>query len=152
MKIKLFTMLTMVILFTACGKEGAEKNTQPNPGTLESSAPIAPPGAEKDTRRWCCWGWPEATACGYGFNIQLWQWSPTSGIPLTGTYYYEIIESGTNNPPVATGNVGHNGQTTWTNAIQPCTNYDIYFYHPNFGYTIQVVNITSDGCGNNWIC
>jgi len=152
LKLKLVTVIVIGLFMASCAKEGIEKNTESQVGTQATidayNASLDATNSEEQERagRWCCWGWLDASPCGYGYVINISNLYP--GATVQSTYYYEIIESGTTN--TTTGWVANGGNTTWN--LSPCTEYDIYVYHPEFGYPLVNLNVMSDGCGNVFIC
>lgn len=152
MKIKLLMVLMFGLFLASCGQDEIEKKNEINVGTPEtidvfnSMTNASRDPAEGRSARWCCWGWLSASPCGYGFVIDI-SSMPVMATPQA-TYYYEIIQSGTTNQ--TTGWVANGGNTAWN--LSPCTEYDIYVYHPDFGYPLILLNVMSDGCGNLFIC
>lgn len=152
MKIKLLVVVMFGLLVASCGKDQMEKVTEPNVGTPETIEVFntleegANKAVEGRSARWCCWGWLDASPCGYGFVIDISLMPPS--VSVQSSYYYVIIESGTTNQ--TTGWVANGGNTAWN--LSPCTEYDIYVYHPDFGYPLTLLNVMSDGCGNQFVC
>ncbi|MBL4708073.1 MAG: hypothetical protein JKY48_06500 [Flavobacteriales bacterium] len=86
--------------------------------------------------------------CGYGFNLGL--NPPNTGTPIQ--FPYEVWLNG---QIQFSGTLVEGQNTDWNlNPLTPCTNYVFKFWGYGFqvGSPTNVVTVTSDGCGGNFVC
>lgn len=128
--------LTVVILIATMSAFAQIKGT--NPGKDISNAHKKFPVA------YCM-----PVACGYGFTMNIFSLGTNQPMPPSNTYPYQIYFNGT---MVDAGTVSNGDNTNWV--LQPCTNYEIYFFGWGFitPQPTEIIQVTSDGCGNVFVC
>lgn len=141
LKLSVLTLLFAGLTFTACQKEELEKAPNPSNTIEVQDAPI-----EQEGRRFTPLAVLDATACGYGFNCDI-QWH--TGGQAVGSWNYEIWQNGS---VVDSGSISDGDQTNWV--LAPCTTSIIKFYGSwaNSMIPSQILVLTTDGCGNNFVC
>lgn len=148
-----FVTVLMIGISTSCTQE--ENLTELEEVTIVETESRTPASTtERVKRKKLFWGYPNVTPCGYGFNFTIYA-DAAQTIPLTGGsnfYYYKIKEVGTTGPNYDDeGPISHGNNTNWV--LAPCTDYIFYLHYLNGnGTLLETIQVTSDGCGNLFVC